>query len=143
MDCPTDWEKLQRPGFSPDFLDPDTRLGVTDSLAVKLSDWIPDARGQAILRYNRPLLAYLAGKPARFTSRDHNFLPGETAEKQIIIINDSRRPVECACAWKLSLPQPLANKETAKVDPGEQIRIPLKLNLSIGTPPGSYRLEMP
>ena len=40
-------------------------------------------------------LAYIAGKPAAFTSKDHNFYPGETVEKQIIVINNSRETVTC------------------------------------------------
>ena len=51
-------------------------------MAFERSDWIPTADGQAILRNNQPLLAYIAGKPAAFTSKDHNFYPGETVEKQ-------------------------------------------------------------
>ena len=36
----------------------------------------PRPAAQALLRNNLPLLAYIGGKPARFTSKDHNFLPG-------------------------------------------------------------------
>ena len=51
---------------------------------------MPTAAAQALIRNNRPLLAYIAGKPDDFTSKDHNFLPGETVEKQLILINNSR-----------------------------------------------------
>ena len=58
-------------------------------LAYRQSDWEPTADGQAILRNNKPLLAYIGGRP-EFTSKDHNFFPGETVEKQIVVINNSR-----------------------------------------------------
>ncbi len=60
------------------------------------------------MRNNMPLLAYIGGKPAHFTSKDHNFLPGETIEKQLIVINNSRETVTCDCQWSLACPQALA-----------------------------------
>ena len=67
-----DWENLQRPGFSPDYIGEQYERM---DMAYERSDWIPTADGQAILRNNMPLLAYIAGKPAAFTSKDHNFIP--------------------------------------------------------------------
>src|SRR5437870_1906924 len=81
-------------------------------MAFERSDWTPTAAGQALLRNNRPLLAYIGGKPARFTSQDHNFVPGETVEKQLILINNSRVTVTCDCEWSLGLPQPVAGSRT-------------------------------
>ena len=54
-----------------------------------------------------PLLAYIGGPPAHFTSKDHNVFPGETVEKQIIIINNSRSSVAAVCRWSLDLPEPV------------------------------------
>ena len=65
-----------------------------------------------------PLLAYLAGKPAAFTSKDHNFLPGETFEKQIIVINNSREAVTCSCEWSLGLAPKVAGSNRVDVKPG-------------------------
>ena len=45
-------------------------------LAYERSDWIATPAAEALLRNNRPLLAYLGGKPAAFTSKDHNFYAG-------------------------------------------------------------------
>ncbi len=58
--------------------------------SFKRADWVPSAAAEALYRNNMPLLAYIGGKPERFTSKDHNFLPGETVEKQLIVINNSR-----------------------------------------------------
>ena len=71
---PVDFGKLQRPGLSPDYVE--DRYERMD-LAFERSDWVPTPSGRAILRNNAPLLAYIAGKTADFTSKDHNFLPGE------------------------------------------------------------------
>jgi hypothetical protein len=133
-----DWDGLQRPGFSPDYIDGQYERM---DLAFQLSDWIPTADGQAILRNNRPLLAYIAGKPAAFTSKDHNFHPGETVEKQIIVINNSRETVTADCRWSLALPEAVGGAQTATIATGQQQRIPLGLGLPSGLAPGQYELS--
>ena len=91
-----DWRSLQRPGFSPDYID--NRYERID-LAFEHSDWIPTVAAEALIRNNGLLLAYIAGKPGAFTSKDHDFYPGETVEKQLIAINNSRETVTCDCRW--------------------------------------------
>ena len=105
-------------------------------MAFEPSDWIPTADGLALIRNNRPLLAYLAGKPARFTSKDHNFQPGETVVKQLIILNNSRETVTCDCEWSLELamrsragrPNDRRSKEVT-VTTGQQERLPITFEL--------------
>ena len=107
---------------------------------VERADWIPTAAAQALLRNNRPLLAYIGGKPDHFTSKDHNFRPGETVEKQLIVINNSRETVSCDCEWSLGLPQPVAGSKKLSVRTGEQERIPLRFELPAALAAGTYEL---
>ncbi len=137
-DLKVDWESLQRPGFSPDFIADRYELM---EYAYERSDWIPTAAAQALVRNNGPLLAYIGGKPARFTSKDHNFFPGETVEKQLIVINDSRETVECDCTWSFSLPQFLSGRRRVTVPIGGQERVPLRFELPQGLAPGTYELK--
>jgi hypothetical protein len=132
-----DWEGLQNPGFSPDH---SQRSSGWMSVDYQASDWVPTAAGRALLRNNRPLLAYVGGKAGSFTSKDHNFRPGETVEKQLIIINDSRETVACECEWSLSLPRPAAGSKKVSVRTGEQERVPLRFELSATLAAGSYEL---
>ncbi|MCL2744908.1 MAG: hypothetical protein FWE67_13770, partial [Planctomycetaceae bacterium] len=81
----TDWDNLQRPGFSPDFQE--QRYERID-LAFERDDWIPSHAAKALLRNNMPLLGYIAGKEGAFTSKDHNFLAGEVVEKQWVVVNN-------------------------------------------------------
>lgn len=134
-----DWEKLQRPGFSPDYIE--ERYERMD-LALKHSDWIPTEAAKALIRNNGPLLAYIGGKPGSFTSKDHNFLSGETLVKQLIVINNSRVPTTCDYEWTLSLPQSVMKKENVRVETGNQARIPIIVSLPENLPPDSYRLKM-
>jgi hypothetical protein len=133
-----DWEDLQRPGFSPDYVE---RRYERMDLAFERSDWLLTPAAEALLRNNRALLAYLGGKPSRFTSKDHDFLPGEAVEKQLIIVNNSRETVSCDCQWSFGLPQALAGRKTVTVATGQQERLPLRFDLPTALPPGSYRLS--
>jgi beta-galactosidase len=133
-----DWNRLQRPGFSPDYT---AQRYERMDLAYEPSDWKPTPAAEALLRNNGPLLAYIAGKPGAFTSKDHLFYPGETVEKQLVVVNNSREGVNCLCIWSLNLPQPLDGSRLTTVVTGDQVRHPLKLKLPADTPPGQYRLR--
>ncbi|MBI2478112.1 MAG: hypothetical protein HYV60_05535, partial [Planctomycetia bacterium] len=133
-----DWQTLQRPGFSADYLD--QRYERMD-LAFEKGDWEPTPAADALLRNNLPLLAYIGGKPDAFTSKDHLFIPGETFAKQALVINNSRRAVECDCAWSLGLPTAIAGRQHVSVPTGDQARIPLTFALPLSTAAGKYELR--
>lgn len=132
-----DWENLQKPGFSADYVQ---RREWDLTLDGSLSDWIPTSAAKALIRNNRPLLAYIGGKTERFTSKDHNFYPGETAEKQLIVINNSRQTVSCECEWSLGLPKPAIAVKKTSIRTGEQERIPLRFDLPATLDAGKYEL---
>ncbi len=94
----------------------------------------------ALVRNNGPVLAYIGGKSAAFTSKDHNFLPGETVEKQLIIINNSRETVTCDSEWSFGLPDAVTGARTISLPTGEQERIPLSFELPADLTPGQYTL---
>ena len=130
-----DWEHLQRPGPRPVFV----REGeARRELSFHPEDYRPTLVSESIYRNNRPLLAYIAGKPDAFTSRDHNFLPGETVRKQLVIINNSRETIAADCAWSFN-----GVKGATKISlpTGEQQRIPLTFELPSGMAAGSYTIE--
>jgi beta-galactosidase len=137
QDFKVDWDNLQKPGFSPDYID--QRYERMD-LAYAPSDWIATEAAQALVRNNRPLLAYLAGKPSRFTSKDHIFHPGETVEKQIVIINNSRETMTCDCQWSFGLPEAMTDSKTITIATGQQEHIPLRFELPAALAPGGYRM---
>ncbi len=89
---------LQQPGFRPDF--------------VQCSDWFhrppgdPNdytVLGRTLRDRNQDLLAYLGGKPEKFTSRDHIFAAGERARKQLIFVNDTPDAQVFAYRWTASV----------------------------------------
>jgi beta-galactosidase len=133
-----DWDRLQHPGPRPVYLQ---EQQVEDLLSFHRTAAEATAAAQALYRNNMPLLAYLAGKPAAFTSKDHNFLPGEAVEKQLIAINNSRRPVNGLCAWSSSMPGAASGDARITLPAGEQQRIPLKFKLPEDLAPGRYELR--
>jgi beta-galactosidase len=135
---PVDWRSLQRPGFSPDYME--SRYETID-LAFERADWIPTVAAQTLMRNNRPLLAYIAGKPGAFTSKDHIFRPGDTVEKQFIVINNSRETVQCECEWSFGLPERLSGTRRITVPTGQQDRTVLHFKLPDQLAPGRYELS--
>jgi hypothetical protein len=138
-DLPVDWDHLQKPGLSPDFVPAGNVMFET---ALERTDWIPTSAGQALIRNNMPLLAYIAGKAPHFTTKEHNFLAGQTVQKQIVVINDSRATAACDCSWSLALPQPLTGNKTLSIPAGRQDRIPLSLALPADLKPGIYAITL-
>jgi beta-galactosidase/beta-glucuronidase len=135
LDLAVDWDNLQRPGSRPVYRDEDEARA---RLAYHPADYQPTAAAEALVRNNMPLLAYIAGKRAAFTSKDHNFLPGETVEKQIIVINETRVAVAAACEWSFRSAKAAAS---VTVQPGDQQRVPLRFDLPADLAPGRYELQ--
>jgi beta-galactosidase len=57
--------------------------------------WMQDA----LKEINGPTLAWIAGPAGAYTAKDHNFIPGQKIEKQIVLINDTRQPQHFTAAW--------------------------------------------
>ncbi|MCB1128441.1 MAG: hypothetical protein KDM81_18240, partial [Verrucomicrobiae bacterium] len=86
------------------------------------------------------MLGYIAGKPGAFTSKDHNFLPGETVAKQLIVINNSRAGRSCHCQWRLDLPEQVTGETRITIPTGQQVRVPIEVSLPTTLPSGTYEL---
>jgi len=134
-----DWDGLQRPGFSADHLQ--DRYERMD-LAYERSDWVATPAAQALARNNGPLLAYVAGGGPHFTEKGHNYLPGQSVAKQIVVINNSRRTVSCDCRWSLALPRAVTGGRTVSLDTGRQARVPLRFDLPAALADGAYEARM-
>ena len=138
QDYKTDWQSLQRPGFSPDYQD--QRYERMD-LAYERRDWVPTAAAKALMANNAPVLAYLAGKAGAFTSKDHIFRPGETIEKQVVIINNSRSPLSGALEWVFKGPGGASGTVSFSIPTGQQKRSEIRFQVPPLAAPGSYELS--
>jgi len=135
---PVDWEHLQRPGFSPDLAEEPRYQSL--HLDYERSDWARTPLASEVTGASMPLLAYIGGKPAAFTSKDHNFLPGETVEKQLIVINNCRQTVTGDCRWWLGISPAATGTKSISLPTGQQERIPLRFDLPPQLAPGKYEL---
>ena len=134
---PVDWDLLQRPGYSPDFID---KTYARFDLSYQRSDWVPTPTAQSLLRNNMPLLGWIAGQPEHFTTKDHAFYPGETVEKQLVIINNSRQTVTCDARWSINFAPPLNGASLVVIPTGDQARVPVPFQLSSSLAPGKYQI---
>lgn len=57
--------------------------------------WMQDALKQN----NFPTLAWIAGPAEAYTAKDHHFAPGQRIEKQIALLNDTRKPQDYTFTW--------------------------------------------
>jgi hypothetical protein len=137
-DLPVDWENLQRPGFSPDFID---RTYERFDLAYERSDWVASPTAQSLIRNNMPVLAWIAGKPEQFTTKNHTFYPGATIEKQLIVLNNSRVPLTGDASWGFDIPPPITGAKRLTIPTGDQVRVPVQLKLPQDLAPGHYRIS--
>jgi beta-galactosidase len=138
QDLPVDWDNLQRPGYSPDFIN---QTYARFDLAYDRSDWIATPTAQSLFRNNLPLLGWIAGKPEHFTTKDHIFCPRETIEKQLIVINNSRVAVTCDASWSADLGVPVKGGKKVDIPTGEQARVPVQIKLPADLAPGNYEIK--
>lgn len=125
-----DWERLQRPGFSPDFIG--DQYEKVDS-AFKREDWVPGEGAKALIENNQPVLAYLGGKAGAVTGKDHNFVAGETIEKQVVLVNNSRRTLTCKYEWKLDTGAEIHGAAEVELKTGEIKTIPIQFKAPAAT----------
>ncbi len=138
QDLSVDWDNLQRPGYSPDFID---HTYARFDLAYERSDWVATPTAESLFRNNLPLLAWIAGKPEHFTTKDHTFYPGETVEKQLIVINNSRVTVTGNASWSAGPGLSAEGTKHLVIPTGDQARAPLQIKLPASLAPGEYRLS--
>ncbi|MGE5294746.1 MAG: beta-galactosidase, partial [Solirubrobacterales bacterium] len=61
--------------------------------------WMQDA----LKENNGPTLAWIAGPAGAYTAKDHHFRSGQKIGKQIVLLNDTRRPQDFQVAWTASV----------------------------------------
>ena len=119
------FKDLQQPGIVADQIAP---VGNEYIYSRDVSKIKPSVLGQTFLRWNMPLCAYIAGQREHFTEKGHDFRAGETVQKQLAILNDTRRGVVCRYSWALA-GTALAGQGQAPIAAGKKAMIPLKLAL--------------
>ena len=125
---------LKRPGIVPDY------FGSNGGQMIESFDrFVPSGTGAAALPALRELTGWIAGRSGDFTEKGHNFRPGETVCKQLLVLNDTRRPQSVECRWKLPALN-LAGSATLNPAPGTRAEAPVEFTIPEGTPAGELEL---
>ena len=61
----------------------------------------PNRLYAATRRGQQPFLAFLAGRPGRFSSLEHAYYSGDAVSKQMIFSNDAMTPQDVRASWKI------------------------------------------
>ena len=119
----TRYQGLQRPGIVPDMIQASPEM----IYHWKVEEIAPTSVGRVFLRWNQPLIAYI-GDGDRFTTKRHNYGPGETVRKQLVVLNDSRQSVQCRYTWTLEGGS-VGSQGQVTVEPGDKALVPVALQI--------------
>lgn len=120
---PDRFRNLKQPGSTPDrFVS--TGYILTDPYAT----YEPNLTGAQLELNYRPLLAWISGKPGDFTEQSRHFRPGETVEKSLTILNDTRHPRTIRYSWKVDGISKGGNG-SVEVAPAGRAEIPIRFQL--------------
>ncbi|MFA5263499.1 MAG: beta galactosidase jelly roll domain-containing protein [Opitutaceae bacterium] len=142
------YQNLQRPGIVPDHLMP-SRQYVYDSQPENFRE---SSVGKTFKRWNMPVACYIGGDAQRFTEKGHNFAPGDTIRKQLVLINDTRRSMTLGYSWRFAPtagdklaagqhPSEWAEQGSVRIEPGQSAFIPVAIPLSTSVAAGEYTLS--
>ena len=108
-----DLSVLKQPGLFPDRMNAMPAqfiYGKTDP-----EGWEPSPLGEAFLRWNQDTCAFIGGMEENFTDKSHTFRQGESIQKTIVLINDTRRTRVVTVNWRC---QSVRKSFKAKLKPG-------------------------
>jgi len=139
---------LQRPGIVPDCTMP-SRQYVYDPAP---ENFVISSLGRTFKRWNMPVVCYIGGGADRFTEKSHNFAPGDTIRKQLVLLNDTRRSITLGYSCRFAPrtegdanpPQPPSDwaiQGSVRIEPGKSAFVPVTIPLSTSVKDGEYTLS--
>ena len=141
------YRHLQEPGIVPDRLMPSRQFPYDASP----ENFVVSSLGRTFKRWNMPIACYVGGGPTQFAEKSHIFLPGEFIQKQLVLLNDTRRLLRIRYSCALTPAQPPARtpgpdipvwsaEGEAQVEPGQCSFVPITVPLAASAKPGAYVL---
>ncbi len=116
--------KLKHPGIVPDvFLPPKSFIHARNPVHFETT-----AIGARFKNLNKPILAWIAGKPEAFTEQAANFKPGDPVFKQLAFVSDARKPVLVTYRWRV---EALGVEKTGHLElaPGTTTFVPIQFTI--------------
>ena len=93
-----DLSVLKQPGLFPDRMHAMPAQFIYGKTAPE--GWEPTALGEAFLRWNQDTCAFIGGQEDNFTDKTHSYRQGDSIEKTIVLINDTRRKRVVTVDWR-------------------------------------------
>ncbi len=116
--APGCFDNLKRPGIVPDLLLPNRDyLGHSANRVGPL--------GEVARKWFAPQIGWIAGRIGDFTEKGHNFRPGETVSKSLVILNDTRKERDTRYEWSVPALN-LAKQGSVTVEPGGRGDVPVE-----------------
>ena len=104
------------------------------------ADELPRGVGNIVKETYAPLLGWIAGPIGNFTVVNDTFRAGETVEKSLVLLNDTRRPQ--TVAWRWSVPATGAKGEgRVAIAPGGRADVPVAFAIPASFAPGSAEIR--
>lgn len=123
VENPNRWKNLNSPGIVPDYFNWGDYMLTAHKNQFRLS-----ALGEVLKVWNQPLIAWIGGEKV-FTTKEHIFHPGDKVRKQLVILNDSRVPVQCEyVVWLRNVNAPSV-RGSVTVEVGKRALIPVQTML--------------
>ena len=134
----TDWENLQRPGFSADVWQYAAGGGgeircLFDLGRPEEKEHIePTLRAKVMPELIKAMYAYIAGPGDEWFAQDHAFYAGETIAKSVVLLNDLRQKTSFAVRWQAEADGKILAQgaESTTVNPAESARVPFRFQAS-------------
>jgi len=84
--------------------------------------------------YQAPVTGFLAGTKDKPTLKTHIFVPGETLNRGALLLNNSNKPAELTCQWKLELGGKLVTEgsKTETIPAGGDVFVPIQATIPAG-----------
>lgn len=122
-DNPERFHNLKRPGIVPDEL-----LNRGEHINNPFGSYRLSQTGLPIAENFTEYLGWIAGKIGEFTENSHQFRPGETVDKSLMLLNDSRRDADIRWEWRVPSLH-LKQNGSVSVAPGERGEVPVSFTI--------------
>lgn len=132
---PDRFKNLKAPGPVADRIRPSSYL-----LSDPFSTFRVNPTGKALEYGYREQLGWIAGKAGDFTEQSSHFRPGETVEKSLLILNDTRHDQTVEYRWKTGKTGKWI-ASSVRIRPGERAEIPIQFRIPDKAPAGRGQID--
>lgn len=132
---PDRFRNLKQPGLVPDLLIPRGEY-----INNPFAEHVLNTTGEAIHAGFTEFLGWIGGKTGDITEEGHNFRPGETVRKTLVLLNDSRREAKVEWRWKVPA-FGIEKSGSTVIAPAGRCDLPVEFTIPAAGAPEEFALE--